>query len=432
MTSLAPEIPPHLRFSSKAGEHLFLAAFGRLFDLPEGSDIDLAGPDGRDLLVALAKPLQGEADLGTVPDVAPQSISLNVSASCNLACSYCYAGQGGFGGRQAHGTDWPTARQAIDALIAGADRARPITIGFLGGEPFVNRSLIHRAVAHAAEQGALAAADVRFSVTTNATLLDDEDRRLLRTHPFAVTVSIDGDARAHDSSRPARGGRGSWALAVRGIAPLLAEPGRARIAARATVGRTDLDLVRRFRALVDLGFREVGFSPLRRGRDGEGLDGEDWPAYLAALRAVAEGELARAGAGLPIRLTNLAVALKEIARGAASPYPCGAGGGYFSVGANGRWYACHRAVGDPDFELGDSTGLDADARHRFLTARHVDAETDCRTCWAKYLCSGGCHHERSARTGQSCDFVRDWLLFCLTRYCERQTPTSLQQEPTHG
>ena len=142
-------------------------------------------------------------------------------------------------------------------------------------------------------------------------------------------------------------------------------------------------------------------------------------------------ELDRARTGLPIRLTNLAVALKQLHRGAASPYPCGAGGGYFSVAADGRWYACHRAVGDDRFRLGDNTGLDADRRRAFLLSRHVHAQESCGACWARYLCSGACHQEMRGRTEASCDFIRAWLDFCLRAYCELSPfpLSSAQKEP---
>jgi uncharacterized protein len=134
--------------------------------------------------------------------------------------------------------------------------------------------------------------------------------------------------------------------------------------------------------------------------------------------ALARREVKALRRGSRLRFTNLAVALKQIHRGACSPYPCGAGGGYFSVGHDGAWYACHRAIGRDEFRLGDNRGLDPRSREAFLAARHVDAQTDCRTCWARYLCSGGCHHEVASRTAQSCNFVREWLRFCLVTYCE--------------
>jgi uncharacterized protein len=204
--------------------------------------------------------------------------------------------------------------------------------------------------------------------------------------------------------------------------PLLTNPGSAHIGARATVTRSHLDLASHFDAILDLGFPEVGFSPLRFDPSGGGaLVDSDWPEYLGALQGLAKSELERARAGHSIRLSNLIVALRQIARGASSPFPCGAGGGYFSVSAEGRWYACHRAIGDRDYEMGTSAGLDEARRKDFLTRRHVHAQTDCRRCWARYLCSGSCHQESKARSQASCDFIRGWLDFCLGAYCDLAT-----------
>ena len=148
------------------------------------------------------------------------------------------------------------------------------------------------------------------------------------------------------------------------------------------------------------------------------LDGADWTEYLNAMIALADREVAGLFFGRPLRLTNLAVALKQLHRGFSMPYPCGAGGGYFSVGADGTWYACHRAIGQDTYALGDNSGLDQSRRSAFIRARHVHAQAECRLCWARYLCSGGCHQEASARSDSSCGFIRGWLDYCLKAYSE--------------
>jgi uncharacterized protein len=238
-----------------------------------------------------------------------------------------------------------------------------------------------------------------------------------------VTISLDGAADVQDRQRPRHGGGESWQAAVDCVAPLLAVPGRAKIAARATVTRDNLDIAIKLEALAALGFPEVGFAPLRVGPAGSGvLRDADWPNYLAMLIAASRQELDRLRRGLPIRLTNLAIALKQLHRGAASPYPCGAGGGYFSVSAAGRWYACHRAIGEEEYALGSNAGLDAVRRRKFVLSHHVHAQPECRSCWARYLCSGGCHQEANARSAASCDFIRGWLSFCLAAYCELGGP----------
>ena len=221
-----------------------------------------------------------------------------------------------------------------------------------------------------------------------------------------------------DAQRPTLGGKASFDAVRTRIGALLADPGHARIAARATVTCDNLDIEDAFVSIRSLGFREVGFTPLRSSPSGNALTSADWPRYLDALLRLARLEIRAALNGREIALSNLAIALKQLHRGASAPYPCGAGGGYFSVSAEGRWYACHRAVGAVDYELGDNHGLNREKRRTFLAERHVDAQADCRVCWARYLCSGGCHQEKATRDKSSCDFIRGWLEFCLRAYCD--------------
>jgi uncharacterized protein len=419
-----PNAPDIHRFRSRVGEHVLLVPFGAIYDLAGAND----DPDPL-IGAALLDGPAVEPPLDQIAEPPPQAISLNVSNRCNLSCVYCYASGGDFHGVQDTPMTWDLARAAVDRLLTGASRDGPLTIGFLGGEPFANRALIHDTVRYASAEGARLGFDVRFSVTTNGTLLREDDIALLRRHPFAVTVSIDGPPARHDQQRPrARTGLGSWSLMAKRVAPLLAYPGRAKLAARATVTRDDLDIAGRIEAITALGFPEVGVSPLRVASNADSaLRDSDWPIYFARMTEAANLELDRARTGLPIRLTNLAVALKQLHRGAVSPYPCGAGGGYFSVAADGRWYACHRAVGDDRFRLGDNSGLDANRRRDFLLSRHVHSQESCGACWARYLCSGGCHQEMRGRTQASCDFIRAWLDFCLRAYCELGTTLSLQR-----
>jgi uncharacterized protein len=416
----APDVLLYKRFRSALGEHLLLTPHSRIYDL-QGVGADAAA-DLDALLAALAQtPLAGDfTPLSAVVAPAPQSLSLNVSSSCNLACSYCYAGQGSFAGAQPKAMAWEVARAAVDRLLTQANPQVPITIGFLGGEPFVNRPLLHQVVNYAADTGAKRRLDIRFSVTTNGSLLQPQDLALLRAHRFAVTVSIDGDARTHEQQRPsANGDGGGYARLQTAIMPLLESPGHAQINARMTVTRVNLALEQAFDAIRALGFMDIGFAPLKSGLLESGvLRHEDWPIYLAQLTALARRELQNALRGEALCLANFAVALKQLYRGACSPYPCGAGGGYFSVAANGDWYTCHRAIGERSFHVGDNHSLDETKRLAFLHARHVHAQPACRACWARYLCSGACHQEAGLRTESFCGFVRGWLEFCLAAYCE--------------
>jgi uncharacterized protein len=252
--------PPHApnvhRFRSRAGEHVLLVPFSAIYDLANPND-DPAALIEAALLAGSAI----EPPLDTIAEPMPQSISLNVSNRCNLSCVYCYASRGDFHGAQDTPMTWDLAQAAVDRLLIGASRDAPVTIGFLGGEPFANRALIHATVAYARAEGARLGFDVRSSVTTNGTLLREDDIALLRRHPFAVTVSIDGSPTRHDRQRPrARTGLGSWSRMAERVAPLLASPGQAKLAARATVTRDDLDIADRIETIAALGFPEAGVS----------------------------------------------------------------------------------------------------------------------------------------------------------------------------
>jgi uncharacterized protein len=351
---------------------------------------------------------------------APVSLSLNVAQICNLACDYCYADEGRFGGA-ARQMGSEVALRAIDRLIDAA-AGRRVTIGFIGGEPFLHRALVHQCVTYARGRAAAASVPVAFSVATNGTLLRDDDVALFRAHDFAVSVSLDGDAEIHDRHRPRLGGGGSHARALAAVAPLLAAPGRARVVARATITRDDLRVSERLTALLDAGFLEVGVSPARTGPDASLVfRPEDWPRFLAEMIRAARAELARlrASGAASLRFSNLGIALKELHRGACRALPCGAGQSYVSLGADGHYYTCHRTIGQPSFELGDlETGPATDKRRNFLAARDVDLQEPCRTCWARYLCGGGCHAEVMTVGRDGCDYIRGWLEFCLTTYSD--------------
>jgi uncharacterized protein len=189
------------RFSSSQGEHLLVLQHSRLFDLPPDAAIELdSNPlELNRLAGVLGETRADEAALDLVVEPPAQSLSLNVSSSCNLACSYCYADRGGFGGKQVDRMTPETAIAAVDQLFEGADRSAPVTIGFLGGEPLLNRTLVHAVVAHAARTGGARGLDVRFSITTNGTTLTPLDINLFRANRFAVTVSIDGGAEVQEA-----------------------------------------------------------------------------------------------------------------------------------------------------------------------------------------------------------------------------------------
>jgi len=130
--------------------------------------------------------------LNQPPVIRPtRAISLAVAQSCNFACSYCYA-KGGQFGQQAQLMDKTVAFAAIEQLIEATPKGERVNIAFMGGEPMLNRKLIHKATHYAFTKGQLYGVKVGFSITTNGSLLSEYDIQLFRDYGFSITISIDG------------------------------------------------------------------------------------------------------------------------------------------------------------------------------------------------------------------------------------------------
>ncbi|HMG86546.1 MAG TPA: radical SAM protein [Terracidiphilus sp.] len=409
-------LPPPIHLLPGDPPMVFLVEGSRLFETtPEYFDELSNNPENvqRELIESLRVRNANPAQL---PLPAPTAISLNVAQSCNISCSYCYADEGRFGGHELM-MSRDVASASIDRLLE-SNHGQRVTVGFIGGEPFLNRPLIHWTVDYATNRAKEVGATVGFSVTTNGTLLNSEDLDLLRAHSFAVSVSLDGGSEVNDRERHSRNGESVFERSVERLRPLLRLPGRARITARATITRLDMRILERITPLFESGFSEVGVSPLRTSpREELALRHDDWPVFLGEMVRAAEDELQQLPHLGTLRFSNLAIALKQLHAGYCKPLPCGSVANYVSVSARGEYFTCHRTVDDPRFFLGNtSRGLLSEPRIEFLRARHVDTQQPCRGCWARYLCGGGCHAEVLSAGRSGCDYIRGWLDYCLRTY----------------
>jgi uncharacterized protein len=70
---------------------------------------------------------------------------------------------------------------------------------------------------------------------------------------------------------------------------------------------------------------------------------------------------------------------------------CGAGTEYVAVAPTGDIYPCHQFVGRPEYKMShvNEAGLNRELADRFFDC-NIDNMDDCKNCWAKYYCSGGC------------------------------------------
>jgi uncharacterized protein len=421
MAASAPRVPQVHLIETARGGNLFVTDGSRLFaaGLSLYSRFESAIQNGDSTEISS---LLDQLGLGGSPLIddeplsnpAIHALSLAIAQKCNLGCTYCYAQQGEFGGA---GKNMPLAEalRAVELLVNGADKGARLNLAFLGGEPLVNRPVLQAATRHAAELAERRGNPITFSITTNGTLLTESDAGFFEAHGFAVTISLDGPRETHNLLRPFKSGNGSFDAILQRIRPLLARQQRMQVSARVTVTPANLELRRTLDEFIELGFHSVGFSPMLSSPGGNGeMQSDDLETMLSEMIDCGREFERRSIKGERYPFANMVNAIREIQRGTHRPYPCGAGAGYLGVSADGALSACHRFVGDEAGFMGTlNDGIDRKRQAEWLTDRHVHRQEPCRSCWARYLCGGGCHHEVIHRGRPACDYIRGWLHYCL-------------------
>ena len=433
IAAATPRVPQVHLLETPRGQHLFVADGSRLFDADarlfgQLETAMLAEDQGEVAALLERVRLAGAPRIDDTPLAPPpiHALSLAVAQKCNLGCTYCYAQQGEFGS-PAKNMPIENARLAVDQLVEGAAPDAKLNLAFLGGEPLVNRSVLRDTTLYAQEAAQRRSLAITFSITTNGTLLTEDDANFFEEHAFSVTVSLDGPREVHDQLRPYKSGAGSFDEIMRRLKPLLARQKQMQVAARVTVTPFNLRLRQALDEFIAAGFHSVGFAPMLSAPNGTGeMRPSDLQTMLGEMIACGREFERRTLAGERYPFANMVNAMREIERGTHRPYPCGAGAGYLGVSADGELSACHRFVGDEAGAMGSLwEGVDRSRQAEWLTQRHVHRQEPCNSCWARYLCGGGCHHEVIRRGRPACDYIRGWLHFCLETWLRlRQHPTA--------
>lgn len=420
----SPKLPQYHLFESGPARNVLVVNGSRIYQLDQTAYAALshAAETGDH---NLADELLTRLDLSAEPFISDgsllspplRSLSLAIAQKCNLGCTYCYAQQGEFGSAPKL-MSLDMALASVEFLLKEAQEGDQFNISFLGGEPLINRSVLRASTERAARLARETRAKIGFSVTTNGTLLAEEDGDFFEQHGFAVTISLDGVGDTHDRLRSYKSGSGTYSRIINNVSPLLRQQQRMQVSARVTVTPKNLQLAETLDEFIGLGFHSVGFSPMLRSPTGsDEMGSNDLETMLRQMILCGERFEDAIVAGRRYPFSNMVNALKEIHHGTHRPYPCGAGASYFGVSSEGELSACHRFVGDEEGDMGNLvTGIDRTKQNNWLSQRNVHNQEPCRSCWARYLCGGGCHHEVIRRGRPACDYIRGWLHYCLQAY----------------
>jgi len=342
-----------------------------------------------------------------------KALCLHVAHRCQMACSYCFASGGHYGGVDgARLMTSATARAAVDFLLGSSTGIRRWAVDFFGGEPLLNWPVVKDTILHAERRASCLGGRVHFTLTTNGLALTPARLAFLDRHKVGLIVSVDGRPAVHDALRRTVSGRPTWNRAVlaarRAAATRTANGGKtptgATIWLRGTFTRRNLDFAQDALHLFRLGFSKVSLEPVCGGPPELALRTEDVP-MLAGQYELLATECAKGGARFyHFELDPIGgpCARRRIAA-------CGAGTEYLTVTPEGDLYACHQLVGRDDFRVGDvRQGITRpQVGRRFLGSDVTSGR--CSGCWARFLCGGGC---RAAAFFEHGDMSRPPSLEC--------------------
>ncbi|MBE0461561.1 MAG: radical SAM protein [Candidatus Aminicenantes bacterium] len=144
-------------------------------------------------------------------------VILNVTEDCNLRCEYCkYSGLYKYA--RSHDKKYMKEEIAYKAIEYTLNRSNYIIkntdencyVGFYGGEPLTNFKLIKKSVDFTKKNFAQIINKVKFSMTTNLTVLTDEILDFLVENDISILVSLDGPLEIHDRYRKYKSGKGTF------------------------------------------------------------------------------------------------------------------------------------------------------------------------------------------------------------------------------
>ena len=329
-----------------------------------------------------------------------KALCLHVAHTCNLNCAYCFASQGKYQGDRAL-MSFEVGKQALDFLIANSGSRKNLEVDFFGGEPSLNFDVVKRLVQYARTVEKEHNKNFRFTYTTNGMMLTDDMIDFLNKECHNVVLSLDGRKEVNDRFRVDYSGKGSYDTIVPNFKRLVEKRGGKGYYVRGTFTHHNTDFTNDIFHMADLGFTELSMEPVVCSPDDPcALTAEDLPIVCEQYEILAKEMIKRKKEGRPFTFYHYMLDLKNGPCIYKRITGCGSGTEYMAVTPWGDLYPCHQFVGDEKYLLGDIwkgvTNTEAQDQFRSCNAY---ARPECRDCWARLYCSGGCAANAYHATG---------------------------------
>jgi len=339
-----------------------------------------------------------------------KAMCLHVAHDCNLRCKYCFASQGDFKGERSL-MSLEVGKRALEFLCENSGRRRNLEVDFFGGEPLMNFDLVKELVNYGREIEKKYNKHFRFTITTNGVLLDDEKIDYINENMDNVVLSLDGRKDVNDNMRKTVTGKGSYDVIIPKFKELVKRRGDKDYYIRGTFTSYNLDFSEDALHFYNEGFKKISIEPVVTSPENDyALKDEHVDEILREYEKFSKEYIDIKKKDKDFLFFHFMIDLKQGPCLAKRSIGCGAGSEYVAVTPEGELYPCHQFVGNEDFKLGDvfSGVLNTKKREEFKKA-NVFAKEECKSCWAKFYCSGGCHANAYNTNG---DILKPYRIGC--------------------
>lgn len=321
-----------------------------------------------------------------------KAMCLNIAHDCNLRCKYCFASTGDFGkGRKL--MTFETGKKAIDFLLEKSLDRKNLELDFFGGEPLMNFDVVKQIVEYARSREAEYGKKFRFTITTNGVLLDDDKIDFINREMSNVVLSIDGRKEVNDYMRKRVDGSGCYDKIMPAFKKLVEKRGDKEYYVRGTFTKNNLDFSNDVFDLYNNGFDQISVEPVVCEASADyAITEKELPAIFKEYERLAERILENEKKGKKFNFFHFMLDLDQGPCAIKRLRGCGCGNDYVAITPDGDIYPCHQFVGIEEFKMGniDEGTFDTNMKSYF-SKTHVYTKPECKKCWAKFYCSGGCN-----------------------------------------
>jgi len=316
-----------------------------------------------------------------------KALCLHMAHDCNLRCTYCFAHDGTYKGEI---TLMPLdiGKKAIDFLLTNSGSRKNLEVDFFGGEPLLNFDVVKEIVTYAREKEKPLGKNIRFTITTNGLLLDDEKTAYIQQNMHNVVLSLDGRKIVNDKMRKTINGESSYDIIMPKYKKFMATDFD-KYYVRGTFTKENIDFCDDVMHLAELGFKNISIEPVVSPESVTfSIQEEDIDTICTEYEKLATTML---DANQDFNFFHFMIDLEGGPCATKRMVGCGAGTEYLAVTPTGELFPCHQFVSDDSFKIGDvENGITNDELHEKFANINIYTKEACKTCWGKFYCSGGC------------------------------------------